>query len=380
MKAKNFFLVLTSLSMITWSCTSESDLANSKTLSDTSLASSKSLKSSITANAQSLQTAVSSIMSTDGYKLLSANTSSSSVKMGVNSYYQPFDTVAVTYGLADVAGVWDYKAALNYRHRVPLNSFFQKSTTETSADFILRLPDSKIKHPWDLLHSTPADTLLTNNYVVDVSKYNRWFQQFAPGRYNWSYEMNSNIKVNDLAIGDLRILSTNDKTKGYNFSSTFGFSNGYTANTTYTDGDTIKSVYNISKDGQILYLEKYTGVRPTNYGSHPERYYSLIIGNVEIDRKGGPNSLDSAKVYLGGVLQTKAKVEMITVSTTSTETTIIKKSRTIQITFDDGTVTTVKELLGSTITDIDTIFTSIRQAYFATNIVDNVSYYIYTKK
>ncbi len=368
MKTKSIYLVLVLLSVITWSCTSEADL------------SSKSLKTSINASAQSLTTAMNNITSSEGYKLLSSSGKSSMAASRVQGTFMPFDTASVSFGLADVAGVWDYKAALNYRrHYLSLNKYFLKSTTETSTDFILRLPESKIKSPMDFVHYSAADTTLTNNYVVDVSKYKRWYQQYRPGFYWFDYEMNSNIKISGTNVGDLGIVTSNHEATGYKFVSSFAFANGYDASTSYSTGDTIISVYNIAKAGQTLYQEKYTATRISSTSRYREKQYDLTIGNVEIVRNAGPNSLDSAKVYVGGVLQTKSKVEIVTLTSTD-ESTITKKTRTIQITFDDGTTTTIKDLLGSTIDDIGSVFSTIREAYFATDIVDKVSAYIYKNK
>ena len=368
MKTTKIYLGLVLLSMVAWSCTSEGDLASSK-----------SLKTSINASAQSLTTAMNNITSSEGYKLLSSSGKSSMAASKVQGTFMPFDTASVSFGLADVAGVWDYKAALNYRHFKSLNKYFQKSATETSTDFILRLPESKIKSPMDFVHYSAADTTLTNNYVVDVSKYKRWYQQYRPGFYWFDYEMNSNIKISGTNVGDLGIVTSNHEATGYKFVSSFAFANGYDASTTYTTGDTITSIYNIDKAGQTLYQEKYTAIRTSATSRYREKQYDLTIGNVEIVRNAGPNSLDSAKVYVSGVLQTKSKVEIITLTSTD-ESTITKKTRTIQITFDDGTTTTIKDLLGSTIDDIGSVFSTIREAYFATDIVDKVSDYIYKNK
>ena len=368
MKTTKIYVALALLSVVAWSCTTQDELSSSK-----------SLKTSIDASAQSLTTAMNAITSSAGYELLAASSGSSRVAASkVQGNYMPFDTASVSFGLADVAGVWDYKAALNYRRHVPLNSFFQKSTTETSSDFILRLPESKIKSPMDLVNYSAADTILTNNYVVDVSKYKRWYQQYRPGWYWFDYEMNSNVKIDGTNVGDLGIVTSNHEATGYKFVSSFAFANGYEASTSYNTGDTLISVYNISKAGQTLYQEKYTAIRTSATSRYREKQYDLIIGNVEIVRTAGPNSLDSAKVYVAGVLQTKSKVE-ISFATTD-ESTITKKTRTIQITFDDGTVTTVKDLLGNTIDDIGSVFLTLREAYFATDIVDKVSAYIYKKK
>ena len=110
----------------------------------------------------------------------------------------------------------------------------------------------------------------------------------------------------------------------------------------------------------------------------------MTIGNVEIVRQAGPNSLDSAEVYVGGVLQLNSKVQFVDNSATAaadgTEVTVTKHNRQLQITFDDGTTTTIETLLNGSIDNIRTLFASIRQTYFATSIVDWVAWDIYKNK
>ncbi len=367
MKTTKIFLALVLLSFVTWSCTTQDELAANKTL-----------KSSMTSSAQSLSTAMNAITSSTAYHLLSTQGQSNGMMMAKQSA-AGFDTTYNQILLADVAGIWDYKAALYNKWRPELLRFFLN--TGTSSDMIVRLPESKIKNPMTLLHYLPSDTTLTNNYVIDVSKYGYHFNRFL----GWDYDMASNISIAGTNIGDLAIQSSNSKAKGYHFASSFVFADGYNANASYTSGDTILSVYNISKAGQILYQEKYTAIRPNITSRHREKSYSLTIGNVEIVRQLGPNSLDSAKVYLSGVLQLHSKVQFVdvvstTVGTDSTELTITNHRRELQITFDDGTSTTIKTLLGNTIDSVRSLFASIRQSYFAVGIVDWVAWDIYLNK
>lgn len=374
MKTTKIYTVLALLGVISWNCTSRNEVNDA------------SLKSSVNSSAVTLTAAVEAITSSVGYQILSVqNTETTSGPNLVNAVEGvAIDTTTIKYSLADVAGIWDYKAALNKKRPVPVNSFFQN--TGTSNDLILRMPESKLKHPAALFVYRPADTTLVNNYVIDVSKYNRIYKQFKPQRWYWNYDMTSNISVSEVSAGELSIQSSNQLATGYHFKSKFAFADGYVANTSYTSGDTVISLYNISKNNTTLYQEKFTSVKTNSTSKYREKEYSLTIGNVEIVRTAGPNSLDSAKVYLAGVLQTKAKVEIIDASTEttvadSTETTVCNHKRVIQITFDDGTVTTVSQLLtDNTLQNIRTLFATIRQAYFATDIVDNVANYIYKSK
>ena len=158
--------------------------------------------------------------------------------------------------------------------------------------------------------------------------------------------------------------------------SDFAFATGYDARMSYSTGDTVLSVYNISKGATTLFEEKFTSIKEAATKNHREKEYTLTVGNVKIVREPahGSNGLDSAKVYVGNVLQTKAKVEFIDVNKTdTTEFSIIGGHRDLKITFDDGTTSTVSQLLGSSITNIRAMFISLRQVYFATAIVDWVA-------
>ncbi len=365
MKTKRIYLFLVALSVITWGCTTQNDLSV------------KSLKTSITTNAQELSTAMDVITSSPGYQVLSTENVSSTT--GASYVHQPYviDSTYNSIMLSDISGIYDYQAANYKRWNPSLLNFFVR--TGDSDHMIVRLPESKVKNPHYLLHYSAADTLLTNNYVIDLSDYQYKFNRYL----GWDYQMASSISVSDTAAGTLQIKSSNDRTNGYNFSSEFAFANGYTTKTTYASGDTIVSSYSITKDAKTLFEEKYTATKSSTVPRHREREYSLTIGDVQIVRNSGPNSLDSAKVYVAGVLQTNAKVEIIDVTTTAsdtTETCLTNHRRDIQITFDDGTVTTVSELLGSTIDNIRTLFVSLRQVYFATSVVDRIAWDVYINK
>lgn len=366
MKTKSFYLGLVLLSFMAWGCTSQDAIT------------SKSLKTSITANAQDLTSAMTAITTSPGYSVLSTSAASNAPSMVQSSVSSTFSMpVSDTITLSQIAGIYDFKATKYKKWRPELFNFFAK--TGTSSDMIVRLPESKVKNPRTLMTYSPADTALVNNYVIDVSKYNYVF-----GRYLWNYDLASTITVSNVSVGALSVHSSRNKTDGLNFMSDFTFANGYDAKMQYSTGDTILSVYSISKGATTLFEEKFTAIKSDTASRHRERQYSLTIGNVQIVRTPthGNNGLDSAKVYVGGVLQTKATVKFIDVSssTDTTEFSVVGHNRDLQITFDDGTTTTVSQLLGSTINDVRSLFVSLRQVYFATNIVDWVAWDILMNK
>ncbi len=364
MKAKSFYLALLTFSILAWSCNKSDDASSSLTTNQ-----SASLKSSITSNVQELKSAVSAITSSAGYKLIAGDVALR------GSVAWPLDTTSIL--LSDISGEYDYKATAFKRGPLNLIRFFNKSAD--NALMIVRLPEEKVKNYNTLLVNRPGDDSLKNNYVVTVSDYN-----YTYARYGYDYKMASNINIKDVNAGDLKIQSAwRPKTNSYTYASEFAFASGYLTKVTYTTGDTAVSTYGISKDGKTLYEEKYTTIKTVGSTRHKEKSFSLTIGDVQIVRQVGvKNSLDSAKVYVGGVLQTNAKVAIVDVasSTDVTESTVVNKKRELQITFDDGTTSTFSQLAGTAITDISTLFTSLRQAYFSTNVVDWVAWDVYWKK
>lgn len=369
MKTKSYYLGLVLLGFLTWSCSNKEELSLSQ----------GSLKTSMNTGAQNLTTAMSAITTSQGYQVLATTGTSSApslVKSATPSSGSFFSPPMDTITLSAIAGIYDYKATKYKKWRPELFNFFAK--TGTSTDFIVRLPASKVKNPGSLLRFQPSDTLLTNNYVIDVSQYHYDF-----GRFLWNYNLASTITIDNIAAGALTIQSSRNRTNGYRYMSDFMFANGYDAKSSYTTGDTIQSDYNISKGGTILFDEKFTSIKSDTASRHREREYSLTIGNVMIVRTPthGNNGLDSAKVYVSGVLQTKAKVVFVDVNKgDTTEFSIIGHNRDLSITFDDGTTQTVSQLLGATITDVRALFVSLRQVYFATDVVDYVAWDIFMNK
>ncbi|MDD4992702.1 MAG: hypothetical protein PHR83_10750 [Paludibacter sp.] len=366
MKSKISFPVILLLSILSWSC-SNNDLGQA------------SLKDSMNKSVQELATAMNKISTSNGYQVLAissgvpSNTTASLVKSSVAA----FDTTYSSIKLADIAGIYDYKAVKYKRGGNQLFRFFTKSGT--SDHMIVRLPESKLKNPSGLLHYSPSDTLLVNNYIIDLSKYEYNFNR----RLGWNYQMISTINIKDVNVGALAIQSSSSIANGYKYASEFVFADGYKASCTYASGDTAVTSYAINDGSKVLYSEKYTAIRGSKNGKHKEKQYTLTIGNVEIVRGLNHEVLDSAKVYVGGVLQKNAKVEIVDINTSdddSDDVSVINKNRELKITFDDGTSATISDLLGTSVTTIRTLFASLRQSTFAVGIVDWIAWDIYTNK
>ena len=364
MKTTKFYFAITALSLMTWSCSNKNELSQS------------TLQSSLSSNTQSLTSAMNEISSSTAYQVLTnadgATTLGAMKVSAENASALALDSIS----LSDITGVYDFNKSKSSKKWNPsLLNFFTK--TADSTIMLVRLPAEKVRNPRTLLSYNVADSALTNNYIFALSDYKYLFNANL-----WNYRMASTINIKGVDAGALNIQSSNSKTKGYQFGSGFAFANGFEAKCVYKKGDSVISIYSISKESKVLYEEKFTAIKSSAMGGkHKEKEYSLTIGDVQITRKPGMNSLDSAKVYVAGVLQSKSKVEMVDQQTDSVETSITNHKRELKITFDDGTSATVTQLLGNaTLENIRTLFVSLRQTYFATSIVDKIAWDIYRAK
>ncbi|HLP05217.1 MAG TPA: hypothetical protein VK152_07295 [Paludibacter sp.] len=367
MKTKKIYYALAAIVLSAYGCSSRDDLNSS-------------LKSALNANIQQLNTSLKAISSSDGYQVLAVPVPEQNAANLVKSPAGPFDSTFTTIALADIAGVYDYKALPFQQGGIPGFRFFQKTADNNL--MVVRLPEEKVKHPAGLLHFFPSDTTLVNNYVITLSDY---LYTYNRPYHVWDYHMASSINVKNTDAGNLQISSSNSKENGYKYSSGFEFADGYKASCVYSTGDTALSVYTISKGGTKLYEEKYTATKSSLENRHREMEYTLVIGDVKIVRehKGhGQSGLDSAKVYVNDVLQANAKVALVDAAATDgTDNSIVSKKRELQITFDDGTTATISQLLGDTsLATIRSLFATLRQAGFATGIVDWIAWDVYNNK
>lgn len=363
METKNLYLAMM-LEFISWNCNKKDEINTSSN--------SESLKTSLNNGVQELTTAMNVISASAGYQVLVSAPDLTSK----SAYLSPLDTIKRSIILADIAGEYNYKANTVKKGHISILRFFNK--TAESPQMIVRLPEEKVKSWRTLLHFSSGDTLLNNNYVLNLSDYQYKFNWFV----SFEYKMASAIKIKDIDVGVLKIQSSNNKTNGYSYASEFAFPNGYATKCQYTSGDTAISGYAITQGTKILYEEKYTAIRNNPESRHREKEFSLTIGNVLIVRKSisGQASLGSEKVYIGGVLQLKSKVEIVDKTTDPTDKCVSNQKRELKITFDDGTSKTFTELAGAAINNISTLFASMRQVNFAKNVIDWIAWDIYSKK
>ena len=332
-----------------------------------------SLKSALTTGVQDLNTAVTAITSSNGYQVVTGPADLATKSLILS----PLDTVSHSILLANIAGVYDYKATFVKLGKLSfITHFFNKTANNTQ--MIVRLPTSKVTNSRTLLQYTPSDTLLANDYIITLSDYN--FTYRILGGYD--YRMASSTAIKGVAAGTYKIQSTHNKTTNPHYTAEYDFPNGYITKITFAPGDTAVSDYSISDGKKVLYEEKFTSIRSGSMVQQRETNYSLTIGDVKIVRELAPgkSTLDSAKVYVGGILEPKAKVSVVNNATGTVDNTVTSRKRDLLITFDDKTTATISSLASTAIPTISTLFTSLHQANFATAIIDWIAWEVYYTK
>jgi len=346
-------LVVVLLSTFSWRCTKEIVSTDQSTL-----------KTSLSTGVQSVKTAMEAIQSSAGYKVLMLNENTLKTS-AADSLYN------VEIYLDSIAGVYDYHPTQIPHHGGgSVLRFFTK--TAASNLMIVKMPAEKMRHPRDLFFYRPQDTALVNNFVISVSEYTH--------KYTWGaaydYKLAAGIAIGDTAAGTLNIATVGKVGVNYDYNSSYDFGNGYVAKYKALSGDTSVISNSIWNGANLVYEEKVSILQNTMPHYLGEREYSLTIGNVQIVRKLG----NITEVYLNGVLQQHAVIEIIDTTNDPQGVPSVCRKRDIKITFDDGTSVTLSALAGQMLGNVNVLFSSLKQVYFAAGIVDRITYEIYKNK
>ena len=358
-KQGKIILIIIFLSALIWGCTKNDGTLESLTLKQTINESAFTLNNAM--DAISLTKAYSILTITDGTLTDGTLKKSSSLVDSVYSVYIPLDKIK---------GIYDYKPVteLNVWGQ-PLIHFFTK--VDDNSQMIVRMPLSKVTNPGTLRKYSPSDTSLTNNFSIAVSNYYNNYNSY----WDYDYLLASEISVDSVVAGSLNIKSFVNPRQGIHYASEFAFNESYTAKYQYDSGDTTISSFTIMGDDKVLYEEKLITEMNSTSMFGRERQYILTIGDVQIIRKTGTKVVE---VYVNGIFQPNAVVVIVD-KEADPEASVCKK-RDIQITFEDGTTTTVSALIGTSIGNIKTLFDSLHKVYFAAYVVDWIAYDIYYQR
>jgi hypothetical protein len=345
---RNILLIGVVFGLISWSCSKNDNQTQPQ-----------GFKQSIEKNVADINTAMNKIYTTKGYQILSLGASPATKAADAASIFKD----SITLGL--IAGIYDYQPDTVMMHHNFAYPFRLFKKTGSSNNMTVNLPQSRIFHPKYLHSFVKSDSVLKNDFTITASDYHLYYNSWN----SLDYKLTAGLTLNSADLGNFDIStvssSLNDKTN----SSKFTFTGGYSIATSWQSGDTSKILFTLLKDNNPLLVEKTLFVGTSFHKT--EKQYDLTIGNIEIKRGFG---IDSIQVFMNGILQKTAGAE-ITDDAESTGT--IFNNRDILLTFDDGTTTKLSALIGSPLTQLKTLVSSLHDMYFAENIVDYIAINIY---
>jgi hypothetical protein len=348
---RNILFIVVIFGLIGWGCSKNDNQTQSQP---------QGLKQSIEKNVADINTAISKISATKGYQILVTGVSPSGKAMVTSP--NPFND-SIT--LALIEGIYDYQPDTTLMHHHFAYPFRLFKKTGTSNMMIVNLPQKLILHPGYLHIFNYKDSVLKNDFTISASDYHLYYNSWK----NLDYKLTAGLTLNSADLGSFDISSVSNSLSNQTNSSKYNFTGGYGISTAWQSGDTSKLEFALLKDNSSLLKETtlFTGT-----GFHKrEKQYDLTIGNVEIKRGFG---IDSIQVFVGGVLQKTAGAK-ITDSADSTGT--ICNHRDILLTFDDGTTSKLSTLIGPPLTQLKTLVTSLHDMYFAENVIDYIAINIY---
>jgi|WetSurMetagenome_2_1015567.scaffolds.fasta_scaffold00461_6 hypothetical protein len=338
---KSIIVLAVILGLIGWSCSKYETVHN--------------LKQSVEKSTAEINTAISTISTTKGYQLLSLSSDAAKSEESFND--------SITLGL--IAGIYDFQPDTAPTHKHINHPYRLFKRTGNSEKMIINLPERMSFHSKYLHFYSPSDTILKNNFTITASDYHLY--------YNWwnsyDYKLNAGFMIDSKDIGNMDVTSSSNSYKDHLYSSKYTFTEGYSISADWETGDTTKSSFYLSQNDKILLKE--TSVFVWNNIHKHEKQYTITIGNVDIKRISG---IDSIQVYFNGVLQKQAAA-FITDNADSTGS--ICHKRDILLTFDDGTTAKLSTMIDPALTALRTLIDSLHNMYFAKNIVDYIALNIY---
>jgi hypothetical protein len=347
---RNILLIAVVFGLISWSCSKVDTQTQTQQLG---------LKQSVEKNIADINTAISKISETKGYQILSLSSDPTAKVVAPGTSFKDSITLRL------VAGIYNYQPDtihLYHNFDYPFRLF---KKTGTSDMMIVNLPQKLIFHPRYLHSFIKSDSVLKNDFTISASDYHFYYNSWN----NLDYKLTADLILDSADLGSLDISSVSTSFNDQSNSSKYTFTGGYSISTTWQTGDTSKLSFALLKDNNPLLLETTLFVG-TSFHKR-EKQYDLTIGNVEIKRGFG---IDSIQVYQNGVLQKTAGAK-ITDSADSTGT--ILNHRDILLTFDDGTTTKLSTLIGPPLTQLKALVSSLHDMYFAENVVDYIAVNIF---
>jgi hypothetical protein len=316
------------------------------------------LKLTLAKNIADINNAIGKISKTKGYQVLTLKEDPAARVIDPTSFRD-----SITLSL--VAGIYDYQVdtiMLHHNFAYPFRLF---KKTGTSDMMVVNLPQKLIFHPRYLHNFIKSDSVLVNDFTISASDYHFYYNSWN----SLDYKLKAGLTLKSEDLGSFDISAASSSYKNNSNSSEFTFPGGYSVSTSWQSGDTSKLSFALLKDNNPLLLE-ITLFAGNNFFRR-EKQYDLTIGNIEIKRGFG---IDSIQVFQDGILQKTAGAKIID-SADSTGT--ICSKRDILLTFDDGTTEKLSNLIGPPLAQLKTLISSLHDMFFAEHIVDFIAINIY---
>ncbi len=330
------------LSLLCWSC-------NRVDTSD----SGADLKVSLEKSVQNIKLALDDISLSQAYQLIVLS----------DDYEKSDEGYRDSITLDLIGGIYEYMPdTLHYcRHQ---NNYRLFERTGDSDSLIVMLPSKFVWHPVHLRTYQKCDTVLKNNFIMLASEYHYYFTLWD----KFDYGFNASFLLDSVGIGSLAITSEGDIHNGAGSLSEYTFPEGYAISAFYQAGDTVIREFALRDESDTLLSESLLFIRSDDRCS--EREYTLSIGNVDIKRTTG---IDSIQVFLDDVLQQHA-AEFVDENDGDGS---ICHHRDILLTFDDGTSVLLSELIGPALDQLRELTDSLINMTFAKRIADYIAFNIY---
>jgi len=339
---KSLLLAVVVIALMMWQC---SKMDQGRNLS---------LKEAVQNNVAKINSAVEKISASKGYQLLSLSEASAKSDYAFND----------SINLALIAGVYDFKPDTVLKHHdfFPHNLFVK---TGTSDKFIVNLPQSLVFHPKYLHFFAFTDSVLKNDFTVTATDYHFYYTFWNAS----DYRLKADFSLNSASIGNVDMFSTWKSGTDSKSITNFTFPEGYSIIKSGKTGDTTDFIFALAKGTDTLLKEDVTF---TGDGfQRMERQYTLAIGNVELKKSTG---IDSVQVFLNGVLQKKAAARIIDNGDYNAS---ICSKRDLLLTFDDGTTQKLSDLISPALTTLKSLSQALGEMYISKHIVDFIAISIY---
>ncbi len=354
--------------VLTVSCNKESENLTGNT----------SAESVVLSATNRVETALEDISGTLGYQLLTL--SESETRSATTDTTE--DDILVSISLDDLKGEYEYAPTPTDTVTHRGNDYIVYSYFERVADndqFIIKLPEDKATSPWNLYTVEDGDDELENNFVITTSEFE--YNDYE-GRHTYDYLLNTRVDVSDVYAGSLYINQVMNGKSDYTYAAEYNFDNDYSISVDYVSGDTSNYVYSLDEDSESIYKEKITRIKNDDATSHKRKYsvleHSISIGDFQLVKtKITEEDTIIFEVYIDDVLQDSVTVEEI-YDDDSDGTAFCRKATDIQITYSDGTVVLLSDLIGDAQDIMDELFDALFDVYFATGVINNLAWDIYS--